>query len=178
MIKAAKGSIFTSPANVLINPVNTVGVMGKGLAAEFKKRYPAHFSNYQRACRDGRLRPGRILVCSPEHGRTIICLSTKRHWREPSRLAYIKTAVAALSEEITRRQIESVAIPALGCGLGQLSWKEVRPVIQEGLAEAAETTDIYLYAPGAERGINAAPRPRSTRRLMDRAIGDMKRGRP
>lgn len=156
MIQIARSNIFQSPARALVNPVNTVGIMGRGLAAAFKQRYPHHFTAYQRACRMGQLVPGRVFTYE-ERGKIIVCLPTKRHWRERSRLSYIEDGISALRVEIEEREIESIAIPALGCGLGQLSWNAVRPVIERSLAPIADSVEIYLHPPGAER-------PKSQRR--------------
>lgn len=171
----ATGDIFKSPADALVNPVNTVGVMGKGLAAEFARRFPKHLDTYRAACRSGRLRPGRVLT-TYERGKTIICLPTKRHWRERSRLADIRSGARALAAEIEQGKIESVAVPALGSGLGQLDYRRVKAVIKEELKEAAEHCDIYLYPPGP--GNEAQSAPPTPEGHLDHAIKDMRRGRP
>ena len=174
MIHIARTNIFTSPARALVNPVNTVGVMGRGLAAEFKQRYPGHYAAYARACRNGALVPGRVF-CHEERGKLIVCLPTKRHWRERSRLSYIKGGVAALAAELTRREMDSVAVPALGCGLGQLSWKSVRPVIEAGLSDLAEGVEVYLHPPGIER-FEKPVEERRPEGAYDRQLRNMRRG--
>lgn len=173
MIHIARSNIFGSPAQALVNPVNTVGVMGRGLAADFKQRYPHHYIAYQRACRTGQLVPSRVFSYE-ERDKIIVCLPTKRHWRERSRLSYIEDGLHALMAEIAERDIESIAIPALGCGLGQLSWHSVRPVIERSLAPIADGVEIYLHPPGVEK-------PKSRRRSQhayDRQASNLKRGRP
>ena len=176
MIYTARSNIFRSPAQALVNPVNTVGVMGGGLAAEFKRRYPKHYVAYTRACRLGRLAPGRVFS-HEERGKLIVCFPTKRSWRERSRLSYIEDGLRALGTEITEREIESIAIPALGCGLGQLSWQAVRPVIERGLEPVADSVEIYLHPPGSERFEEPEEETRPVG-YYDEQFRKVRRGRP
>lgn len=134
MIKYVSGNIFDSKATALVNPVNCVGVMGRGLALEFKKRYPENFRIYAEACARGEVRPGRILVVPP-----VINFPTKRHWREPSRLEDITAGLQALRSVLG----DSVAIPPLGCGLGGLPWPQVRNEIEKILSDYP--CDIFIY---------------------------------
>ena len=173
MFREGRGSIFSSPARALVNPVNIRGVMGAGLAEQFKKRYPRHYDNYRAACRRGSLMTGTVLSFS-ERGKIIICLPTKVYWREKSRLSVVRAGARALAAEMERLEIESVAIPALGCGLGQLSWRSVQPMLREELAEAAQSADIYLYAPDAERPKAADRRPEKP---LESAVRRMRQGR-
>ena len=100
--------------------------MGRGLALAFKRRYPAHFASYRRACRAGALRPG---ACP----RFLVALPTKRHWRDPARLDDVERSVRALADALRERSVASVAIPKLGCGLGGLAWPDVhRAIAQRG----------------------------------------------
>ena len=124
--------IFTSPTEAIVNPVNCVGIMGRGLALSFKHRYPTHFASYQRACRNGSLRPGTLHVdelAADTSPRFLIALPTKRHWRNPSRLQDIQRSIQALTTELHARRISSVSIPKLGCGLGGLTWRDVHAAI-------------------------------------------------
>ena len=144
-----QGDLFQDPAQALVNPVNCVGVMGKGLALEFKKRFPDNYNDYRRACWLNKLQPGRMLVFNtyqPQVHQFIINFPTKRHWQDQSRIEDIEAGITALARELRDRRIESVAIPALGAGLGGLSWKEVRPVIEAGLRDLEEVI-ITVYEP-------------------------------
>ena len=131
MITFVTGDIFAQPADVLVNPVNCVGVMGRGLAAQFKRRYPAVFRAYRQACRDGELRPGRVLLLPTgfDRPRAIAHFPTKRHWRDPSRVEDIDAGLRHLATTIRRLRAPSIAVPPLGCGLGGLDWHTIRPLI-------------------------------------------------
>ena len=173
MLTLTQGNLFDSHADALVNPVNTEGVMSKGLALQFKLAFPESFAVYRRACRRGEVQPGRMLVfatgaASPP--RFIINFPTKRHWREPSRMEDIEAGLEALAEEIKARGIRSVAIPALGCGLGGLAWGEVRPRIERALAHLEEV-DIRLYVPEPSPAVSLDEvnrRPAPCRRCGDR----------
>lgn len=149
MIRYARGNLLEAPVEALVNTVNCVGYMGKGIALQFKQAFPANFQAYQEACRLGSVVPGRMLV--HDHGlliqpRYIINFPTKRHWRGKSRMEDIESGLVALVEEIRERRIRSIAIPPLGCGLGGLDWNEVRPRIEAAFAELPEV-DVHLFAP-------------------------------
>ena len=149
MIEFKQGDLFEDNAQALVNPVNCVGVMGKGLALEFKKRFPDNFRTYVSACRQGRVQPGRMFVFNTYKRQThqyVINFPTKRHWRDSSRTEDIEAGIAALAEEIRGRRIESIAIPALGSGLGGLPWEEVQAVIKTGLKHL-EDVRITIYRP-------------------------------
>lgn len=135
------------PESVVI-PVNCVGVMGKGLALYIKMRWPDVFSKYQSACRTGLLKPGRVFsVPIHDHGgiKEIINLPTKRHWKDPSLMEDIKSGCQALRDYLQQSSLKSVAVPALGCGNGQLSFEEVRPIIEAALSELPQ--DCYVFLP-------------------------------
>lgn len=140
---------FSSSADAFVNPVNCQGVMGAGLALEFKKRYPTMFKEYWRRCKNGDLWIGSIHVwhiiqnCSPSY---IINFPTKIHWRSPSELDYIKTGLVALRQAIFNYGIPSIAILALGCGLGALQWSDVRPLIED-MGKLMPDCTIFLYPP-------------------------------
>ena len=131
MLTFVTGDIFAQPADVLVNPVNCVGVMGRGLAAQFKRRYPAVFRAYRQACRAGELCPGRILLLptGADRPRAIAHFPTKRHWRDPSHVEDIDAGLRHLATTIRRLRLPSIAVPPLGCGLGGLDWHTVRPLI-------------------------------------------------
>jgi O-acetyl-ADP-ribose deacetylase (regulator of RNase III) len=156
MVTLTRGNILEAGTEALVNTVNTVGVMGKGIALQFKRAFPENYVFYQRACERGEVEPGRLLVfetgwMSPP--RYIINFPTRRHWRSPSRMEDIETGLQALLEEIRNRQIRSIAIPPLGCGNGGLDWSEVRPRIEQALA-SLENVEVRLYGP------DGAPDPR------------------
>ena len=143
--------LFATGCEALVNPVNCVGVMGRGLALAFKRRYPAHFASYRRACRAGDLRPGAVHVDDLGAGacpRFLVALPTKRHWRDPARLDDIERSVRAFAEALREHRVASVAIPKLGCGLGGLAWPDVHHAIAPVLAPVAATgCRIVLLAP-------------------------------
>ena len=142
------GDIFTSRCQAIVNPVNCVGVMGAGLALQFKRRFPDNFASYADACRAGSIAPGRMHVfdTGAEHPRYIVNFPTKRHWRDPSRLDDIARGLDALDRVISEHGIRSIAIPPLGSGLGGLAWDEVRPLIADRLAHR-EDLELIVYEP-------------------------------
>jgi O-acetyl-ADP-ribose deacetylase (regulator of RNase III) len=144
------GDILASEAEALVNTVNCVGVMGRGIALQFKKAFPENFEVYEEACKLGLVKPGTMLVT--ETGfltgpRYIINFPTKRHWRGKSLMVDIEAGLPALVAEIKKRGIRSVAIPPLGCGLGGLNWEEVRPRILAAFRDLPDT-QVLLYEPG------------------------------
>jgi O-acetyl-ADP-ribose deacetylase (regulator of RNase III) len=150
MIHYTSGDIFSRTTHALVNPVNTVGVMGKGLALAFKKKYPHNFNCYQEACQMKKLDVGQILVVEDQDlfgPRTIVNFPTKRDWKNPSEYAYIESGLRELAAWLdhSRKEIQSIAIPALGCGLGGLEWIKVKKMIE--LKLAGLTQDIYVYEP-------------------------------
>lgn len=149
MIKFLQGDIFNTPAYALVNPVNTLGVMGKGLALEFKLRLPRNFEAYKRACYTRSIAPGNPLFVRDRLDgveKLIINFPTKIHWAAKSQMSYINTGLHTLAEQIVTRRIDSIAIPALGCGLGELKWSNVKPVIEDKL-RGLGSVDIYVYEP-------------------------------
>ena len=139
------GNIFDSSATTLVNTVNCVGTMGKGIALEFKKRYPAMFKEYSSLCENHEIRPGVPYYYSDLHGASIINFPTKDHWRSPSKLAYIINGLDWFRNNYARLGITSIAFPPLGCGNGGLSWSVVGPVMYNKLADLP--IDIEIYAP-------------------------------
>jgi O-acetyl-ADP-ribose deacetylase (regulator of RNase III) len=154
MIERANGNLLEADADALVNTVNCVGVMGKGLALQFKQRHPENFRMYARACKSGEVVPGRVFVVqlTTPPPRFIINFPTKRHWRNPSRLEDIQAGLVSLIEEVRRLGIQSIAVPPLGCGNGGLDWSEVEPLIQSAFAQLPGVR-VLLYAPdeGAPR---------------------------
>ena len=142
MIQYTRQSIFESPARAICNPVNTVGVSGKGLALAFAKRYPASQGAYVRACRNGTLRTGTVLVVA-ESEPVIVYFPTKQHWRNPSTMEWIEAGLEDLAMKMEEMELESVAVPKLGCGLGGLDWKEVHEKMRGCLAPRGFDTWIH-----------------------------------
>lgn len=168
MITYHKGNILHDQADAIINTVNTVGVMGKGLALQFKKAFPDNFKVYKKACDDKSLVTGIVLPVSLDSINSpfyIINFPTKAHWKGQSKLEYIESGLESLKAEVRRLGLKSVAIPALGSGLGGLPWHEVEQVIQTSLAELPDV-DWRIYppqtAPSAELMPNQTRRPRMT----------------
>ena len=152
MIHFTKGNMMNSSAEALVNTVNTVGVMGKGIALQFKEEFPANFTTYKTACSSGVLVPGKLLITKEVNQagieKIIINFPTKLHWRNPSKYEYIREGLAELANAIQQHNIKSIAIPPLGCGNGGLNWDIVKKMI----VEALDNTDveIYIYEPNTD----------------------------
>lgn len=145
MFRALIGDLFASQAQTLVNTVNCVGVMGKGVALEFKKRWPAMFEDYQRRCAQKQVRLGEPYLYRDLSGTTIVNFPTKGHWRSPSRIADIERGLDYLVAHAEGWGIRSLALPPLGCGNGGLEWSEVGPLIFRKLHDAP--FDVEVYAP-------------------------------
>lgn len=160
MIEYTSGDILKQDAEAIINTVNCVGVMGRGIALQFKKEFPDNFAAYAVACKNGEVQPGRMFVFATgllTHPRFIINFPTKRHWRGKSRMEDIESGLQALVEVIHQYNIRSVAIPPLGCGLGGLVWSAVKPRIEAALAPLAGV-QIFVFEPaGAPTSGTMAP---------------------
>ncbi|MGW0193614.1 macro domain-containing protein [Nonomuraea sp. NPDC003201] len=147
MITETTGDLLQDDAQALVNAVNTVGVMGKGIALEFKQAFPEVFAAYAQACADGRMRIGHVLPVRLGDGdRWVLNFPTKRHWRQKSRLPDIAAGLDDLARLLVELRLGSIAIPPLGCGHGGLAWPEVRALIRERLGDL--DLDIRLYGPG------------------------------
>jgi O-acetyl-ADP-ribose deacetylase (regulator of RNase III) len=149
MIELRRGDILQADAEALVNTVNCVGIMGRGVALQFRKAFPRNYAIYKVACDNEEVRPGKMLVFDLnrlENPRFIINFPTKRHWRGKSNLGDIELGLTALVSEIKNRGIKSVAIPPLGCGLGGLNWLEVRPRIEKTF-EQLPAVRTLLYEP-------------------------------
>lgn len=140
------GDLLQSDAEALVNPVNCQGCMGKGLALQFRRRFPEMYADYVEACRAGRLTPGR-LHCYRTGRQFIINFPTKNKWRAKSKPEYISAGLDELVKTIRTEQLRSIAIPALGSGNGGLDWEEVRNLILAKLEPVADTTEIFIYSP-------------------------------
>jgi O-acetyl-ADP-ribose deacetylase (regulator of RNase III) len=147
-IESGQGNLLTAETDALVNTVNTVGVMGKGLALQFKKAFPEAFSEYERACKAGEVEPGRVhIVLRLASPRFIINFPTKKHWRQPSKLEYIRDGLRDLVGHVRELGIESIAIPPLGCGNGGLAWQDVRRLIVDAFS-AVPDVRVVLFEPG------------------------------
>jgi O-acetyl-ADP-ribose deacetylase (regulator of RNase III) len=149
MIEYRTGDILAADAEALVNTVNCVGFMGRGIALQFKKAWPENFKAYSAACRRHEVQPGRMLVIETgrlTNPRFIINFPTKRHWRGKARIEDIEVGLTALVEEIRRHGIQSIAIPPLGAGLGGLDWQEVRLRIDRALREV-EDVRVLVFEP-------------------------------
>ncbi len=149
MIEYTSGDILKDDSEALVNTVNCVGVMGRGIALQFKKAWPENFRVYEAACKREEVQPGRMFVFetgSLTSPRYIVNFPTKRHWRGNSRIEDIEAGLAALVDLIRQREIRSIALPPLGSGLGGLDWLEVRARIEQGLAGLAGVR-IRVYEP-------------------------------
>ena len=160
MIELVRGDIVKADAEALVNTVNCVGFMGRGIALQFKRVFPANFTAYEAACRLDAVKPGRMLVFETGYltgPRYIINFPTKRHWRGASRMGDIESGLRALVDEVHQRGIRSIAVPPLGCGLGGLDWRDVRPRIERAF-EALPDVRVLVFEPvGAPAGAVAVP---------------------
>jgi O-acetyl-ADP-ribose deacetylase (regulator of RNase III) len=145
MLTYLKTSLFDSPAHALVNTVNTVGVMGKGIAATFKRLYPGMFREYKELCLDGSLTIGKLHVFRTPN-KVVINFPTKKDWRRPSKLEYVEAGLQAFVDHYSRFGVASVSFPQLGCGNGELDWdSQVRPVMERYLKDLAIPVYIHLY---------------------------------
>jgi len=168
MVRPAKGNLLVADAEALVNTVNCVGYMGRGIALQFKQAFPENFKAYQRACRCGEVKPGHMFIfetgnlMNPKH---IINFPSKRHWRGRSRLEDIESGLKALVRDVKRLGIRSIAIPPLGCGMGGLDWRVIRPMIEKAFAEA-DDVQVLLYPPHGAPDAKSMPvrthRPKMT----------------
>lgn len=148
MMKYIEGDLFSSPAQVIVNTVNTVGVMGKGIALEFKRRYPEMFEKYKKVCDKHNLVIGRLMLWyAPDYW--VLLFPTKEHWRNPSKLEYIEKGLMTFVRKYADYNISSIAFPKLGCGNGELNWDEVRPLMEKYLADLP--IDVFIYQGTGEK---------------------------
>lgn len=147
VIKFTSGDILQADTQAIVNPVNCVGIMGAGLALQFKKRWPDNFKLYAAACKQNEVKPGRMFIAltgrltNPKY---IINFPTKRHWRDASKIEDVELGLNALARYIKTRGIKSIAIPPLGCGLGGLNLADVRPMIESTLSDLKDV-EILVY---------------------------------
>jgi O-acetyl-ADP-ribose deacetylase (regulator of RNase III) len=149
MMQLKSGNLLEADVEALVNTVNCVGVMGKGIALQFKRAFPDNTRAYELACKSKELVPGRMLVFetgTPENPKLIVNFPTKDHWKGKSTIEFIQMGLKALIDEIAKRRINSIAIPALGCGNGGLDWSNVFPLIEEAFCSLPEVA-VHVYPP-------------------------------
>jgi len=145
MIEYIQGNIFTSNAKVLVNTVNTVGVMGKGVALEFKKYYPNMFDEYKKLCDEKKFDIGDLHLYKTSN-KWILNFPTKKHWRNPSKIEYIEQGLQRLVQDAAKMQITDIAMPKLGCGNGGLDWElQVKPLVEKYLKKFPMNVAIYEF---------------------------------
>ena len=167
MIRFKKGDILNEEADALVNTVNCVGVMGRGIALQFKRAFPDNFRVYAERCRRGDMIPGEVFVYETKEmlpPKYVINFPSKRHWRGKSRIDDIEAGLTSLADALRRHDIHSIAIPPLGSGLGGLNWHDVRPLIVDALQEFADI-DIVVYEPGGGPTSRRPNRSRSVPRM-------------
>ena len=171
MLEFTQGDMFEAPADIRVNTVNCVGVMGAGVALAFKQRYPEMFKDYQYACKDGQVRPGRMYVWKSLEGDWIINFPTKRDWRDPSRYEDIEAGLDDLRAYLDGVGPVTVALPALGCGHGGLDWDRVSAMIRDKLDGL--DAHILVFAPSASRqaGRAATEAPTDDERAIAATLG-------
>ena len=149
-IQYVKGDLLKQDVDAIVNTVNCVGVMGKGIALQFKNKWPGNFKAYKAACDRKEVRPGKMFVYDSGglvKPNFIINFPTKDHWRGKSRLEFIRDGLRDLVEVIRRLRIRSIAVPPLGCGNGGLDWDETRPLIENALS-GLDGVEVRVFAPG------------------------------
>jgi O-acetyl-ADP-ribose deacetylase (regulator of RNase III) len=168
MIEFIKGNLLSAEAEALVNTVNTVGVMGKGIALQFRETFPDNYKTYQKACKQGKVQIGKMLVYDNGqfvNPRYIINFPTKGHWRESSKIEDVEAGLVDLQNVIRNYGIKSIAVPPLGCGSGGLDWNVVRPLIVDSLSQF-DDVKVLIYepvgAPRAEQIRVATERPKMT----------------
>lgn len=149
MIIFKSGDLFTEECEALVNAVNCVGVMGRGIALRFKQTYPEGFKRYAAACKRGEVQPGQMFVFEVEgetNPRYIIHFPTKRHWRAKSKMEDVEAGLIALAQQIRALELRSIALPALGAGLGGLEWSQVRERIEASLGDLDDVR-VVVFEP-------------------------------
>ena len=148
MIYYLRGNLLEDDAQALVNTVNTVGVMGKGIALQFKQRFPANFVTYAQACKQGQVRTSRMFVTEPGEltgPHWVVNFPTKQHWRDPSRMDWVVDGLQDLRSFLVSHTVQSIALPALGAGLGGLPWPLVRGHIESAFGDLP--LDVRVYEP-------------------------------
>ncbi len=172
MIQATNGDILKADVEALVNTVNCAGVMGRGIALQFKNKFEENFKAYKKICDAGKLRPGAMFVYdqgSLFNPRYIINFPTKDHWRAKSKMEDIESGLLALVREVKERGIKSIAIPPLGCGLGGLRWSDVRPRIEAAFKDLSEVQILLFEPSGAPSVTEMAKSPKQPSMTVGRS---------
>ena len=167
MILHAEGDLLATDAEALVNTVNTVGVMGKGIALQFKLAYPENYAAYEAACKREELQLGKMFVFrrGTTNPRIIINFPTKKHWKGKSKIEDILSGLKALIEVVRNERIQSIAVPPLGCGNGGLDWRDVKPLIEQAFSKVPEVKVQLFHPEGAPDAVDmkiATERPKMT----------------
>lgn len=168
MIRLTRGNLLVADVEALVNTVNTVGVMGKGIALMFKEAFRDNYREYAAACQAGKVKVGTIFVTERPQAsfaggpRWILNFPTKQDWRKRSRIEWVELGLRDLRRVIREHQIRSVAIPPLGCGNGGLQWSRVRPLIERALCDLVEV-DVVVYEPSSEH--SSSPKRKGVQKL-------------
>ncbi|HUQ48074.1 MAG TPA: macro domain-containing protein [Gemmatimonadaceae bacterium] len=153
MIRLTTGNLLDAGTDAVVNTVNTVGIMGKGIALMFKEAFPANYREYEAACKRGDIRTGEMFVTERPlilgAPRWIVNFPTKQHWRGKARIEWIKDGLEDLRQIVVEKGIHSLALPPLGCGNGGLDWRVVRPLIERALGDLLDV-DVVVYEPTSE----------------------------
>jgi O-acetyl-ADP-ribose deacetylase (regulator of RNase III) len=171
MIELTQGDILKANAEALVNTVNCVGIMGRGIALQFRKAFPDNFKAYEAACKAQHVQPGKMFIHDLNrlyNPRFIINFPTKRHWKGKSRIEDIESGLIDLIDFVQQQQLRSIAIPPLGCGLGGLDWGKVRPLIIEAFQPIPEVTVLLFEPDGA---------PQATAMVKENKVPNMTVGR-
>jgi O-acetyl-ADP-ribose deacetylase (regulator of RNase III) len=168
MITFTEGDMFETPADIRVNTVNCVGVMGTGVALAFKTKYPGMFRDYKKACKAGEVRPGQLHVWKNLSGDWIINFPTKRHWRDKSRYEDIEAGLIKLREYLVQQGKVRVTLPALGCGHGGLDWTRVSQMIRNHLSGLE--ADIIVFNPLNSREVGQRAKEDREQKLLDKDI--------
>lgn len=150
MIKYTTGNIIEANTEAVVNTVNTVGVMGKGIALAFKKAFPNNYKIYRKICEDKEFNIGDLLITNTGQliPKYIVNFPTKKHWRGKSKIEFVEIGMQELVKEINSKEIKSIAIPPLGCGNGGLNWNDVKPIILKNLKSLGSKIEVIIYEPG------------------------------
>jgi O-acetyl-ADP-ribose deacetylase (regulator of RNase III) len=176
MILHAEGDLLATGAEALVNTVNTVGVMGKGIALQFKQAFPDNYAAYEGACKREEVQIGKMFVFHrPNNPRIIINFPTKKHWKGKSKIEDIKAGLKSLIEVVKRERVQSIAVPPLGCGNGGLDWKDIKPLIEQAFSELPHVQVQLFHPEGAPAAVDmkiATTRPNmtSTRAVLLEAL--------
>jgi len=149
MIVQGTGNLLEADVEALVNAVNCVGVMGKGIALQFKQTFPDNFKAYEKACKAGDVEPGKMFIVPTNRAQNpkfIVNFPTKRHWKGKSRIEDVESGLVALIRDVEELGIMSIAVPPLGCGLGGLEWSDVKPLIVQAFS-VVPAVRVLLYEP-------------------------------